>query len=227
MKPDSISVVIPAFNAARFISDALESVLAQSVRTDEVLVVDDGSVDQTREVAGRFRGVQVLTTAHAGVSHARNHGVRCSSGSWIAFLDADDTWHPDKLKKQLAVASIAPETGVVMARQTYRFDCPVPAWFRGRQDGGSEPGFQPSNWLVRRATWEMVGQFDESRTHSEDTDWLARARDLGVVVRAADFPLVVHRIHDANASGMPAAVRSGVLSALRDSVQRKRETTNG
>lgn len=224
MRPDSISVVIPAFNAARFIPDALESVLAQSVRADEVLVVDDGSVDQTREVAGRFSGVRVLTTAHGGVSHARNYGVGCSSGSWIAFLDADDTWHREKLEKQLAVAAVAPETGVVMARQTYRFDGPVPAWFRGPLDGGSEPGFQPSNWLVRRSTWETVGGFDESRTHSEDTDWLARARDLGVVVSAADFPLVVHRIHGANASGMPAAVRNGVLSALRDSVHRKRET---
>ncbi|MBK7724458.1 MAG: glycosyltransferase family 2 protein [Dehalococcoidia bacterium] len=221
MTRETVSVVIPAYNAARFLAEAIESVLAQTVAPAEVIVVDDGSTDQTGRIAMGFSEVRLISLAHSGVSVARNHGVGAATGSFIAFLDADDTWRPDKLDRQLSLARSSPEVGVVMARQAYRFEGLVPAWFRGPTDGSSEPGYMPSNWLVRRRSWEVVGGFDERMSHSEDTDWLARAVDLGVAVAMVDEPLVTHRIHDSNASGLPREVRQGVLRALRDSVHRK------
>lgn len=222
MAPESVSVVIPAFNAERFIREAIESVLAQTHPPSEVVVVDDGSVDDTAAVAAAFPGVVVQTIPRSGVSVARNLGVASTRGEFVAFLDADDYWRPEKLMLQVQLASREPTAGVIMARQSYRFEGAIPAWFRGPRDGSSEPGFQPSNWMVRRTTWELVGGFSEGMTHSEDTDWLARARDLGVTITMVDEPLVTHRIHDRNASGMAHEVRHGVLSALRGSVQRKR-----
>ena len=222
MAPESVSVVIPAYNAERFIGEAIESVLAQTHPPFEVVVVDDGSTDATAAVASGFPGVVVQSIPKRGVSFARNVGVAATTGAFIAFLDADDYWRPEKLLLQVELASRDPAAGIIMSRQTYRFDVSVPLWFRGPSDGASEPGFQPSNWFIRRETWDLVGGFAEDMTHSEDTDWLARARDAGVRVAMVDVPLVTHRIHDRNASGMAHEVRLGVLSALRASVQRKR-----
>ncbi len=221
MEWPSVSVVVPAYNASRFLADAVGSVRMQTVPAAELIVVDDGSSDRTAETASAL-GARVLTIPHAGVSVARNTGVAASSGEFIAFLDADDMWSPEKLERQLQLAAANPGAGVVMARQGYLFEGEIPAWFRGPRDGNSEPGYQPSNWLVRRSTWERVGGFSEGVTHSEDTDWLARASDLGVRVVMVDEPLTIHRIHDQNASGLAADVRAGVLQALRSSVQRKR-----
>lgn len=219
---ESVSVVIPAYNAERFIGEAIESVLAQTHPPLEIVVVDDGSTDGTAAVAAAFPRVDVQSISKSGVSFARNVGVAATTGAFIAFLDADDYWRPEKLLLQLRLASRDPEAGIIMSRQTYRFDVPVPRWFRGPRDGASEPGFQPSNWFIRRETWDLVGGFAEDMTHSEDTDWLARARDAGARVAMVDEPLVTHRIHDRNASGMAHEVRLGVLNALRGSVQRKR-----
>jgi glycosyltransferase involved in cell wall biosynthesis len=217
----TVSVVIPAFNAERFLADALHSVFSQKAPAHEVVVVDDGSTDRTAAVATEFPLVRLLSIPHSGVSTARNFGVASTIGEFIAFLDADDTWDPLRLELQLELAQREPAVGIVMAQQTYRFEGPIPSWFRGPVDGRSEAGFMPSNWLVRRSAWEFVGEFDREMTHSEDTDWLARASDLGVQVGVVEVPLVVHRIHDSNASGMAGPVRERVLHALGQSVRRK------
>lgn len=217
-------MVIPAYNAARFISDALRSVLAQDVRPNEVIVVDDGSTDSTAAVALEFAEVTVLRGPHQGVSAARNRGVDQAMGEFIAFLDADDIWAPSKLRKQLARLDSEHSASIAVSRQAYLFEGPVPAWFRGPIDGGSEVGTQPSNWLIRRECWERVGPFRTDLTHSEDTDWWARAADRGERWVLVDEPLVTHRIHAGNASANAPAVTEGVLRALRLSVARKRGT---
>lgn len=216
-----ISVVIPAYNASRFLAEALASVVVQTHAPEEVIVVDDGSDDSPGEIVAAFPLVRLITLSRSGVSVARNTGVAASTGEYIAFLDADDTWAPAKLERQIETAAEHPDAGIVMARQSYRFESGIPAWFRGPVDGGSEAGYMPSNWLIRRATWDQVGGFKPGMTHSEDTDWLARASDLGVRVVMVDEPLVVHRIHDRNASGLAAEVKAGMFRALRESVQRK------
>lgn len=215
------SVVIPVFSGDRFLSEAIRSVLGQTVRPAEILVVDDGSTDDSAKVAGEFSEVRLISQAHAGVSVARNAGVAASRGALIAFLDGDDLWESERLERQIALAGTTPDAGVIMARQSYRFEGPVPGWFRGPVDGGSEPGYMPSNWLLRRETWLQVGGFTPGMSHSEDTDWLARASDLGVKVVMVDEPLVIHRIHDRNASGLGTEVKAGIFTALRDSVRRK------
>ena len=220
-----VSVIIPAFNAARFVGEALQSVLAQDRPAEEVIVIDDGSTDSTAEAAAAFPGVNVIRSPHRGVSAVRNLGVELCTGDFIAFLDADDLWAPSKLRRQLDLLGSQPEIGIAVARQTYLFDGPIPGWFRGPRDGGSEVGTQPSNWLLRREAWERVGPFRTDLTHSEDTDWWARAADRGVRWSLVDEPLVTHRIHGANASGNAPAVAEGVLRALRLSVARKRQTT--
>jgi GT2 family glycosyltransferase len=127
-----------------------------------------------------------------------------------------------KLERQAAWAARHP-TACVVARQTYRFEGPVPSWFRGPTDGSPDAAFVPSAWFIARTIWNMVGPFDERLTHAEDVDWLARARDLGVSSVMVPEALVQRRIHDRNATGMAAESRGGVLAAMRAAVQRKRE----
>jgi glycosyltransferase involved in cell wall biosynthesis len=92
-----ISTVIPAYNSAHTIHETLTSILSQTRRSDEVIVVDDGSTDNTEQIVKRFEGVTYLRQLNSGVSAARNAGVAVATGDWVAFCDADDVWHPDKL----------------------------------------------------------------------------------------------------------------------------------
>src|SRR5947207_2571796 len=101
-----VSVVIPAFNAEPFLASALESIIAQTVRVAECVVVDDGSTDRTGEVASTFASkgpVRVIRQENAGVAAARNAGARATSSALLSFLDADDAWIPERVEKMLSV----------------------------------------------------------------------------------------------------------------------------
>jgi glycosyltransferase involved in cell wall biosynthesis len=107
--PPSVSVVIPSYNCASYVSETIRSVLAQSLRPTEIIVVDDGSSDDTPSVARGFpEGVRYIRQENAGAGAARNAGVEASTGEWIAFLDADDIWHADKLRFQLCAHEAFP-----------------------------------------------------------------------------------------------------------------------
>jgi len=107
-----VSVVIPAYNAERTLADTVESVLAQTLGDHEVLVVDDGSKDATAAVAGHFGDpVRCISTPNGGVSRARNVGIEAARGRYVAFLDADDQWEPDKLQRQVEVLDADPDKG--------------------------------------------------------------------------------------------------------------------
>ncbi len=98
---NTISVIIPAYNAGEYIARAIDIVLAQSRNADEIIVVDDGSTDNTSEVVAQYESkVKYIRQDNAGASVARNTGIEAATGEWIAFLDADDEWLPEKLKLQ-------------------------------------------------------------------------------------------------------------------------------
>lgn len=129
----SISVVIPTYNSASIIGEAIESVLSQSLPPDEVIVVDDGSTDDTAAVCRRFaRRVRYLRQENARASSARNNGIASSRGGWLAFLDADDLWEPDKLELQFAALRQHPEADFCVTS--------VLAWSASRQ------AYEPCSW---------------------------------------------------------------------------------
>jgi len=106
----TVSVVIPAHNCGRYLKRSIESVLSQSVKADEIIVVDDGSTDDTADIArGYGRQIVYVHQANSGASVARNAGIKAAKGDWIAFLDSDDQWLPDKLQKQRALILSHPQ----------------------------------------------------------------------------------------------------------------------
>jgi len=175
----AVTAVIPAYNAASFIERALRSVLAQTHRVAEIIVVDDGSSDRTAELAAAFPHVRVIRRANGGPGAARNTGVDAASSEWIAFLDSDDSWAPSKTESQLKL--IAADVGVVYVS---RFD-PInfgALWHR-------QATFTPTGALVRRQALSDAGGFDESRAiiGTEDLDmWIRIALAGWRFVRSAE-----------------------------------------
>jgi glycosyltransferase involved in cell wall biosynthesis len=193
-----VSVVIPAYNAAKTITRAINSVLAQSYHSIEVIVVDDGSNDDTTECLKSFgKNVSLISQANKGVSAARNRGVQAAKGEWIAFLDADDEWHPRKLEFQIQYLNVLPNlilisTSDVIVRtgQNIAF-CEVKEkpkyslWkhkmFLRRND------INASSVLVNRKAYETFGGFDEALINGEDRDLWLRLLYNGVGINV-DFP---------------------------------------
>ena len=177
-----ISVIIPTWNRAGCLARTLESVLAQNLAAHEVIVVDDGSTDQTRElVARRFGDVRYLYQQNRGVSSARNTGIRAASGDWIALLDSDDRWHPDKLARQQAALNASPDAVLCHSDEIWmRNGRRVNPMQKHAKHGGRIfrqclplCPISPSASIIRRDIFDTIGLFDESLPACEDYDlWL-------------------------------------------------------
>lgn len=162
MSTPSVAFVIPAYDAAGQIADAIRSARSQTVRAREIIVVDDGSRDNTAEIAER-EGARVVRQPNGGPAAARNAGIRATSAVWIALLDADDICFPQRLERQLphlgdpAVAVVSSDsvvTGNISVARHDQIDFEV-LWRRNC--------IQTSTAVVRKAAWEAIGGFDEAR----------------------------------------------------------------
>jgi len=180
--PLNISVVIPTFNRSDVLRRALDSVFAQTTPAEEVIVVDDGSTDDTSDwVVRDFPDCNYIRQENRGVSAARNRGIRAARGEWIALLDSDDEWLPKKLERQRTALANEPEyvlchTDEIWVRNGRR----VNQWKRHRKSGGwifqrclPLCAISPSSALIKRSLFDEVGLFDESLPACEDYDlWL-------------------------------------------------------
>lgn len=200
-----VSVIVPAFNAEAFLADAVRSALAQTWKTLEVVVVDDGSTDRTgaiaHELAAADGRVRVLHGPNKGVSAARNQGIAAASGSLLCFLDADDVYLPDKVERQVAfldqfpacdlvysdyyVADLSLAPGLLICRRPPFLISDV-LTFRN--------WFAPLSPLLRASLAERIAGFDETLAGSEDWDYWIRASECGLLSYLPG-PVGVYRRH--------------------------------
>jgi GT2 family glycosyltransferase len=188
-----LSVVVPAHDAEGTVEAAIRSALVQTCPPDEIVVVDDGSTDATATVVRRIGGpVHLVSKPQGGPSSARNAGVAASFGEWLAFLDADDEWHPEKLERQLRLAG----GDVVLvatdwSREAVRAPAPerVPTTVLKTSKILLLNRFQTSTVLLRRDACIAAGGFDPSLDGVEDWDMWLRASRQGKVVKL-DWPFV-------------------------------------
>ncbi len=208
--PPTISAVIPAFNAAAVVGRAIESALKQSIPPTEVLVIDDGSTDQTAEVVASYAtSVKLLRRPqNGGPGAARNTGIRAASGDWIALLDADDAWLPHKLERQLPWLN-NPTVGLVHALSTAYDGRALPVltfselWEQNR--------IIASSAVIRRSALAAVGGFDESPSliAVEDYNLWLRLALAGWPIATCPDRLVLYTPAPGHLSGR----RSEVLAA--------------
>jgi len=216
-----ISVVIPVFNGANYIVEAIDSVLAQSPAPLEIIVVDDGSTDDTPSVVGTFGPpVTYHRQENRGTSAARNLGAALATGELLAFLDADDLWAPRKLALQLAAMADDPRLEIVFGHVQEFFHTPMQAG----DAGPAIPGLHPGAMLIRRPTFDRVGGFSEDFQQAEVVEWMARLMEREVMYRVIPDTVMYRRIHGSNKGRDNPVARSQYLHILKRHLDRRRAT---
>jgi glycosyltransferase involved in cell wall biosynthesis len=234
-RPHTISVVIPAFNCELYVGEAIESVLAQTLPAHEIIVIDDGSTDGTMNVLRGFGArLRVIAQQNQGPSVARNRGAALATGAWLAFLDADDSWLPWKLQRQMEVAA---EQDVAMVytdrlnigargalpeihgdiQELYSGDVFVDLLLRGNH-------MSLSSVVIGTDLFKALGGFAEHMRASEDWDLWIRAAEhnrIGVVAE----PLIRYRFHATMSSGAPRRMRDGRNAVVKRALESGRGRT--
>lgn len=183
----TVDVVMPAYNASQYLHETVESVLAQTLDDFELLIIDDGSTDNTAEIAHyysqRDSRVKLFSQTNQGISVARNKGLQLTSGKFVAFIDADDQWLPDKLTSHIQHLNRNDNLGVSFGRveflssngrPTGKFSNSTLKNLKPRYFLYENPTITGSNLVVRREVFQNIGYFDENMSYAEDLDWCLR-----------------------------------------------------
>lgn len=226
----SVTVIIPAFNAEAFVERTLLSALGQTYTDLEVLVIDDGSTDSTvaivKRIANDWPNLRCISTAHRGVSSARNTGIKEATGDFVAFLDADDLWHPTKIAKQFAAISnhggdrqwaacysqfrlIDDEDRLI--RSSPIRNCRGYIWASHMVLNHIGNG---SNLMVSRRAARSIGGFDTSLDHSEDRDFQLRLFRQCKIELVPEF-LVGYRCHEFRATNQQVKMAKSLIEVAK------------
>jgi glycosyltransferase involved in cell wall biosynthesis len=220
-----ISVVIPNYNHTRFLSGAIQSVLYQRYRLYEIIVVDDGSTDNSREVVASFGSqVRYIWQENQGLAGARNTGIRAARGELIGLLDADDQWLPDFLEKMISLADQRPEASVYYccAQGMDEEGRDLPQMF-GRPVSAPDRIYEtllranfliPSTILIRRSVVIAAGLFDQGLRSCEDWDLWLRLLPEHIMV-GTDARLVRYRLHGSSLSTNPAGMQQATRAVIQ------------
>jgi len=231
MKRVPVSVVIPTYNSAPYVVEAIDSVFAQSVQPTEIIVVDDGSTDDTgQRLAALYDGrIRYIYQENAGVSAARNRGIEAANGDFIAFCDADDVWHPQKLELQMEAFARIPAAGVVGSKG---FILPIDSL--PQLDALKDNQILPVTWrqlvvknhvcnssvVVRSNILNIAGPFDTTLQGPEDHDLWIRISEFSTIVNL-DLRLTGYRIVAGSVSRQPKRCEDGMLGILKKLDQRR------
>lgn len=220
-----ISVIIPVYNGERFLAGALHNVFAQTYHPLEVIVVDDGSQDDSAAIAATFgEQIRYVYQPNAGPAAARNTGLALATGEVIAFLDVDDLWPADKLHRQMQYLRQDPVLQLVWGyTQTVRGAIGEP------DQSTLPPSLLPlvGSLLLRKAMLQRVGTFDPQLRTSEDVDWLLRVREANIPVQVIPEVTLIYRLHGAGLTHHKAPAELKTLVAIKQSLDRRRRQNAG
>jgi glycosyltransferase involved in cell wall biosynthesis len=213
-----VAVIMPDHNSARFIAEALDSVLERADRLAEVVVADDGSTDDTATIVAAYGDPVRLVSMprQSGSATARNAAVAASTAPYLAIMDSDDIWVAGRPDPRLAVLDARPEVGVVSGAAE-------PFTERG-PFGAVQPGPMANASIARRTAWEATGGMDPATTPAEDVDWLIRVREAGLQVVTVEDVTLRYRIRPDSQARDRTASNHGLLAAIHGSLQRRRGT---
>jgi glycosyltransferase involved in cell wall biosynthesis len=204
-----ISCIVPVYNGETYLAEAIESIVKQSYQAIEIVIADDGSTDGTAKVAARYGSqIRYLHQTNAGTAAARNLGLSVAAGEFVAFLDADDVWHPEKLKRQIARFAARPELDYCIAH-AQNFWIPnlieEEKKFRDHRISKPLPAYATGTLLARYELFDRVGRFNTAIRHADDTEWFLRVNEGGAVMELLPDVLLYRRLHYTNLSRMKAS----------------------
>lgn len=217
-----ISAIIPVYNGEHYVVNAIESILKQTYHNIEIIVVDDGSTDATVTLIKQFPKVKYFFKDRSGPAASRNMGVKNSSGDYLAFLDADDQWLPNKIELQIDAFSRTPELDYVLTLQQniLKAGCKKPHWLKQEFIENSVLGGVPT-LMVKRTSFDQVGFFSEECIHDSDFDWFFRAKDLRLKFEVIQSVLFHRLIHDKNYSNDVDSSNHDLILTIKRSINRK------
>ena len=228
----TISVIVPAFNAAHTLAETLASARAQTQQPIEIIVVNDGSTDSTESTAieaatvvpHAWAPVRLINQPNQGVAAAMNQGISAARGDWIAVLDADDLWSRDCLSDHLAYLAEHTHLAACLG-WVDEFTCPsltpeVAARFSPR---AAQPGWLAGATLVKREIFDRIGPFDTALKLGTWIDWVDRARRAGLSFGVHEHTVLHRRLHPGSLSLSHAARQGHLLQVARLAILRKRQ----
>ncbi len=223
-RPQLISVIIPVYNCDRYLGEAIQSVLDQTYPVHEIIVVNDGSTDESAAIASRFQQVTLLAQTNQGDAAARNLGVRAATGDFLAFLDADDRWLPHKLSLQMQAFAIDPSLDLVFTYLQQFISPELDLATRSQLACPTAPmaGRLPTTLLGRHAIFQQVGEFDSNWTLGTFIDWFNRAQESGVRTLTLPASLAQRRIHTTNMGIQLRDSRQDYVRLVKASLDRRR-----
>ncbi|SRR5579875_2527316 len=227
MKSNLISCIVPVFNGERYIGEAIESIIAQTYRPLQIIVADDGSRDGTRAVVrGYGEQVTYLWQPNGGPPAARNLGLSAASGEYIAFLDADDLWHPEKLARQMARFQSRPELELCLTQVKNFWVLELIGEERRVLDQGLAvviTACMLSSALARRSLFQAIGQFNPQLFLGDDTDWFRRVSGHGAKFEILQDFLVYRRLHPNSIThGTNIFSRDALLQRVKALIDKRR-----
>jgi glycosyltransferase involved in cell wall biosynthesis len=224
-----VSVILPVFNGERYLGEAIESILNQDYRPIEVIVINDGSTDNTDTIARHYdNDIIYALQKNSGPPAARNKGLRMASGGIIGFLDSDDLWSRNKLSLQLARLADDPSVEIVlgltqlMKLQTCEEDKEI---FEKWHDPYCT--FVLGAAVMRKSVFDKIGFFDETLHYDEDTDWFMRIREKGISMTIMQEVTLLYHRHASNMTLDSPARNRYFIEALKKSLDRRRQKNCG
>jgi len=220
-----VSVIVTCFNREKYLGAAIDSILAQTFSDHEIVLVDDGSTDRSREVAGGYGDrLRYLHQDNRGASAAKNTGVDLARGRYIAFLDSDDLWSTDKLSVQLDYHVAHPDVDILYAHGLQYISPEITEAEKARLHCPAEPMPAPvtGTLLLERETFLRVGPFRTDLKVGIDVEWYLRAKVLGLCIVTLPQTLLHRRVHLGNSGLKESGERKQHARILKEHLDRMR-----
>lgn len=233
MHDQLVSVIIPTYNGVESVLNAVHTVAAQSYGNIETIIVIDGSDDGTLELLESYKATlpddqqdnfQIIFQENGGVSSARNTGMAAANGEYIALLDDDDSWHPDKIQTQMNAVSNLPQQTPVFCTTDHEVLNINSGDTELKSNGKSlsfiglmeNTGAQPGTWLFSRSVYEQIGGFDEQMSVAEDGDFILRVlQEQNIALLNVDQPLTTYRVGNEDSLSSGPLTQGKIDSFLR------------
>lgn len=222
-----VSVIIPAYNCQSYLAEAIDSVLAQTYQPIEIIVINDGSTDDTETVANQFvPKIRYFHQPNRGLGATRNKGIQLARGDFLAFLDADDVWVADKLEQQLKLFDEDSNLDMAFGYAKQFFSPELEEELKTKLTHAGEilPGYFAGTLVIKRMSFLKVGFFETDWRVGEFIDWYTKAQEQKL--KSAILPQVVmkRRIHDANMGIRERKHQTDYVRILKASLDRRRQS---